>query len=185
MPPIFPAIEASVTVFVPPVPNSMHSDVSASATAADGLLPFHADRDRLFNELHTRPFPVLEQGARVSQVALLHGGNDVAAENTGISRSCVSATPFCRLSPGSSCYYQNFGGFELRWERHTEFSTYTFIHRADGPGPFQRTALSLLPRDGWLELPGKVISGLHVDVLAMPDPAPVGDVCGIILKAIG
>ena len=161
-----------MTVFVPPVPNSTHSDVSASTTAADGLLPFHADRDRLFNELHTRPFPVLEEGARVSQVALIHAGNDVVAEYRHIQVLCerYSILP---PAPGASCYYQNFGGFELRWERHTEFSTYTFIHRMDGPEPFQRTALSLLP-PGWLAgLPGKVISGLHVDVLAMPDPAPV------------
>ncbi len=172
--PIFPAIEASVTVFAPPVPNSMHSDVSASATAADGLPPFHADRDRLFNELHTRPFPVLEEGARVSQVALIHAGNDVAAEYRHIQVLCER---YSILPPalGASCYYQNFGGFELRWERHTEFSTYTFIHRMDSPEPFQRTALSLLPSDWLAGLPGKVISGLHVDVLAMPDPTPVSD----------
>ena len=119
---------------------------------------------------YTRPFPVLEQGSRVSQVALLHGGNDVAAEYRHIQTLCerYSILP---PAPGSSCYYQNFGGFELRWERHTEFSTYTFIHRVDGPEPFQRTALSLLP-PGWLaELPGEVISGLHIEIIAMPEPA--------------
>lgn len=163
-----------MTVFVPPAPTSVPSGLAVTDAAAHDLLPFHADRDRLFNELHTRPFPVLEQGARVSQLALLHGGNEVAEEYRHLQALCerYSVLP---PSSGSSCYYQNFGGFELRWERHTEFSTYTFIHRADGPGPFQRTALSLLPA-GWLAgLPGKVISGLHVDVLAMPEPAPVGD----------
>jgi hypothetical protein len=90
-------------------------------------------------------------------------------------QACVNAIPCCRRLPVRPVITRTFGGFELRWERHTEFSTYTFIHRADGPGPFQRTALSLLPA-GWLAgLPGKVISGLHVDVLAMPEPAPVGD----------
>lgn len=162
-----------MTVYVPPGPAA--TPVSPQAHADAGLLlPFHADRDRLFNELHTRPFPVLEQGARVSQVALLHGGNDVADEYRHIQALCER---YSILPPaaGSSCYYQNFGGFELRWERHTEFSTYTFIHRVDGPGPFQRTALSLLP-PAWLAgLPGKVISGLHVEVLAMPDPAPGSD----------
>lgn len=162
-----------MTVYVPPGPAATPFPPASHADAGL-LLPFHAERDRLFNELHTRPFPVLEQGSRVSQVALLHGGKNVADEYRHIQALCER---YSILPPaaGSSCYYQNFGGFELRWERHTEFSTYTFIHRVDGPEPFQRTALSLLP-PGWLAgLPGKVISGLHVEVVAMPDPAPVSD----------
>lgn len=163
-----------MTVHVPPAPSVQSDVVSVNNAMPDGLLPFHADRDRLFNELHTRPFPVLEQGARVSQLALLHSGHDVAKEYHHLQSLCER---YSVLPPaaGSSCYYQNFGSFELRWERHTEFSTYTFIHRVDGPGPFQRTALSLLP-SGWLAgLPGKVISGQHVDVLAMPSAAPNSD----------
>lgn len=162
-----------MTVFVPPASSATMATPAPSPSPAESarLLPIHADRDRLFNELHTRPFPVLEQGSRVSQVALLHGGKDVAAEYRHIQTLCerYSILP---PAPGSSCYYQNFGGFELRWERHTEFSTYTFIHRVDGPEPFQRTALSLLP-PGWLaELPGEVISGLHIEITAMPEPSP-------------
>lgn len=164
-----------MTVYVPPAPTAPRSDIPSPRLDTGSLLPIHPDRDRLFNELHTRPFPVLEQGSRVSQVALLHGGRDTAEEYAHIRVLCerYSVLP---PSPGSSCYYQNFGGFELRWERHTEFSTYTFIHRADGPEPFQRTALSLLP-PGWLaELPGEVISGLHVEIHALTDPAPTADV---------
>ncbi|MDP2226879.1 MAG: DUF3422 domain-containing protein, partial [Moraxellaceae bacterium] len=126
------------------------------------------------NELHTRPFPVLEQGSRVSQIALLHGGEDVAAEYRHLQILCerFSILP---PAPGSSCCYQNFGGFELRWERHTEFSTYMFIHRQEGADAFRHTALTLLPA-GWLAgLPGKVISGLHIDIIGMPDPAPGSD----------
>lgn len=164
-----------MTVYVPPAPSIVRPEPAPSRLDSDSLLPIHPERDRLFNELHTRPFPVLEQGARVSQVALLHGGCAVADEFAHIQVLCerYSILP---PSPGSSCYYQNFGGFELRWERHTEFSTYTFIHRVDGPEPFQRTALSLLP-PGWLSgLPGQVISGLHVEIHAMPEPSPNADV---------
>jgi uncharacterized membrane-anchored protein len=134
-------------------------------------LPFHGERERLFNELHTRPFPVMEQGARISQLALLHGGRDAGAEFRHIEALC---TRYAILppAPGASVYYQDFGGFELRWERHTEFSTYTFIHRVDGPGPFQRTALALLPPEWLAQLPGEVISGLHVEIHAMPETAP-------------
>lgn len=137
-------------------------------------LPFHADRERLFNELHTRPFPVLEQGARISQLALLHAGQAADAEFRHITALCARHG-ILPPAPGASCYYQSFGGFELRWERHTEFSTYTFIHRVDGPAPFQRTALSLLPPEWLAQLPGEVISGLHVEIHALPETAPTAD----------
>lgn len=137
-------------------------------------LPFHEARERLFNELHTRPFPVLENGARVSQLALLHGGADVAAEYAHLSLLCARHA-ILPPAPGASCYYQSFGGFELRWERHTEFSTYTFIHRREDAAPFTQTALSLLPPEWLAALPGKVISGLNIDIVAMPDEVPGSD----------
>ncbi|MBK7301288.1 MAG: DUF3422 family protein [Moraxellaceae bacterium] len=50
---------------------------------------------------------------------------------------------------GSSCYYQDFGGFELRWERHRIYD-YTVIHRADKLQPLAHTALSLYRLRGFL-----------------------------------
>lgn len=137
-------------------------------------LRFHGERERLFNELHTRPFPVLEQGARISQLALLHGGRDAQEEFRHLEALCARHA-ILPPAPGASVYYQDFGGFEVRWERHTEFSTYTFIHRVTGPGPFQRTALSLLPPEWLATLPGEVISGLHIEIHAMPEPAPTAE----------
>lgn len=140
-----------------------------AGSAVEGFaLRFHQERDRLFNELHTRPFPVLEEGVRVSQLAILHHPGSAGAEYRHIQLLCerYSVIP---PAVGSSCYYQSFGGFELRWERHTEFSTYTFIHRADKSEPFQRTALSLLPATWLAELPGEIISGQHIEVVEMPE----------------
>lgn len=144
-------------------------------TAAPETLPFHPDRDRLFNELHTRPFPVLAQGARVSQLALLHDSATVADEFSHLQQLCERlgiAVP----SSDAACHHLDFGHVELRWERHTEFSTYTVIRQpVDVAEPFTRTALSHLP-PAWLEgLPGQVISGLHVEVHAWPDTDPTAD----------
>jgi uncharacterized membrane-anchored protein len=137
-------------------------------------LNFHVDRERLFNELHTRPFPVIQEGSSVSQLALLHHGQQPDVEYEHLQALCerYSVSPPAR---GSSCYYQDFGGFELRWERHTEFSTYTVIHRADKLQPFAHTALSLLPI-AWLSgLSGEIVSGQHIDIMAMPEQASSPD----------
>lgn len=139
-----------------------------------GLLHFHQEREKLFNELHTRPFPVLETGARLSQLALLHSGHPSTAEYQHLEKLCqrYSVVP---PSTSSSCYYQSFGGFELRWERHNEFSTYTFIVNDCTSSPFAHNALALLPA-GWLaELPGEVISAQHIDLLPHPELAQSAD----------
>lgn len=163
-----------MTVYVPSAADPVLNDAEPAIVDTLTRLPIHPDRDRLFNELHTRPFPVLDNGSRISQVALLHAGREVGVEFAHLVKLCerYSVLP---PAPDSSCYYQNFGAFELRWERHTEFSTYTFIHREIGPAAFERLALNLLPT-GWLaELPGQIISGLHIDIQPMPQPELAAD----------
>jgi len=137
------------------------------------LLDFHDQRDPLFNELHTRPFPVIPSPARVSQLSVLHAEDQ---QDNGQSRKeeyrhiCALCSRYSVNPPMdvATCYYQDFGGFEFRWERHTEFSTYTFIHHLEAK-TFERTGLSLLPNEWIAELPGKVISGLHIEVEDMPE----------------
>lgn len=146
----------------------------ALPTLQESILNFHQDRERLFNELHTRPFPVVEEGSSVSQLAILHHGQHPDVEYQHLHNLCerYAVTPPAR---GSSCYYQSFGGFELRWERHTEFSTYTVIHRANKAQPFTDTALSLLPATWLAELSGQIISGQHIDIVPMPEQSSSPD----------
>jgi len=140
------------------------------------ILDFHDQRDELFNELHTRPFPVIDTQARISQLAVLHAGEDFERETyrkKAFEHLCALCSRYSINPPAedASCYYQDFGGFELRWERHTEFSTYTFIHKLASE-PFQRTALSLLPVEWLKDLPGKIISGLHLEIEKTPEVLP-------------
>ena len=162
-----------MTEFITPGYKTTQPETLASRDVP--RLQFHGDRERLFNELHTRPFPMLEQGSRVSQLAVLHSGADAGAEYRHIQTLCERYSVLPPLV-GSSCYYQNFGSFELRWERHTEFSTYTFVHRLENQAPFQHTALSLLPSAWLAEIPGKVISGLHVEIADMPKESVSPDI---------
>lgn len=56
----------------------------------------------------------------------------------------------------------------MRWERHTEFSNYTFLVPEGSVQPFEHPPIALIPID-WLQgIPGKVIAALHIEVLA-PD----------------
>ena len=131
-------------------------------------LNFHSYRDELFNELHTRPFPVIATPANISSLTVLHAKDDLESNQTReleYQHICALCKRFSAAQPAldATCYYQDFGSFEFRWENHTEFSTYTFIHHIDS-APFARTGLSPVPEEWVAELPGKVISGLHIDV---------------------
>ncbi len=47
-------------------------------------LQFHPHRGGLFNELHTRPFPVIASPARVSSLTVLHAKDDNESPQTRI-----------------------------------------------------------------------------------------------------
>jgi uncharacterized membrane-anchored protein len=71
---------------------------------------------------------------------------------------------------GATHFRAQIGGVRLKWERHGEFSGYTFIAGGDGARPFETVAAALLP-PGWLAAtPGATIAAVHAELLrAEPD----------------
>ena len=72
---------------------------------------------------------------------------------------------------GATFFTTDLGGAcKLRWERHTEAQTYTFTRPAvfaEKADPFAETnvALSVIPREWLGQLPGLVLSNVHVAML--------------------
>ncbi|RMF19531.1 MAG: DUF3422 family protein, partial [Gammaproteobacteria bacterium] len=125
-------------------------------------VPFSPGRETLFNELHNRPFPVLDVPVRVSHMALEEVA-DVEAEHAHLARLCERyAVP--PPQPEATCYYQDFGGFIVRWERHTEFSTYLVIENGAEGELFGQLALDRLPKDWLAALPGRVFSAQNLEI---------------------
>lgn len=122
----------------------------------------HPQRLALAGEVHARPFEVLEAPVRASHLALL--GPSASAELQHLARllEAHGAEP-----PGQGAIYcsRDLGGIRLRWERHSEFSTYTFLRFDTPTGPFAENAVDLVPTD-WLEqLPGQLLAAVHVAVI--------------------
>lgn len=151
----------------------MNSPQSHTPSSQHGLR-FHPEREALFNELHTRPFPVLSTPSRLTQLVLLPDTQQADAEYRHLLRLCERHAV---LPPAahSSCYYQDFGGFELRWERHTEFSTYTLVSKQVQGAPFSQDALALLPEHWLQQLPGQLLSCNHLEIIAAPETQPGPD----------
>jgi len=132
----------------------------------------HPLRAALNAEVHSRPFASLQSPQRISHLALLSGEGAAERERRHVAGLCESrgvAGP----SPDANHFYCDLGAFRLKWERHTEFSTYTFF--VAGPfsgGPFAGRAIERPPREWLAGLPGDVLVAVHLELLPASAPAP-------------
>jgi len=127
----------------------------------ENVLNVHPSRAELYEELHSRPPPLVETPCTITHIAVQIGQHERTAEHAHLSALCArfNADP---PPEGASCLYQTFDTFELRWERHTEFSTYTFIRRVLGDPLRQPSALTHIPGDWLAEMPGRATTALHL-----------------------
>jgi len=125
-------------------------------------MDLHPLKDSLINELHNRPFPVVDLPAQVSSLVFLHSG-DRQAELDKLAK-LAQFHGVESPSANADCYYQSFDRFDLRWEFHNEFSTYTVIHRGRPEQPFCTDGFSLLDSDWVANLEGQLIAANHIDL---------------------
>lgn len=135
------------------------------------LPPDHPERLVLADEVHARPPEPLEAPSRASYVAVLVEADDRERERAHIERLCERAG-VDGPAVGVTQFSASLGAVRLKWERHGEFSSYTFIARGLSPRPFTEPPSSLLP-EGWLEgVPGRTMVAAHAKLLQAPDGAP-------------
>ena len=124
------------------------------------LPPDHPDRALLAAEVHARPPEPLAAPSRASYVAVRIEGEARAAELAHISALCAQhgvAPP----GAGSTQWAANLGPLRFKWERHGEFSSYTFFTPGLSPSPFTEPVAALLPA-GWLAgVPGLTVFAAH------------------------
>ncbi len=140
----------------------------------------HPLRHALSEELHARPFAKLRAPLRATHLALLSGEDAAEAD-----RSCVAALceQFGAPPPGDgdTHFMADLGAFRLKWERHTEFSSFTFFvtppgdQRPQATDVFETKGLAGVPHE-WLEtLPGELLVGVHLSLIPKDVPIPGAD----------
>lgn len=130
----------------------------------------HPDRDAIAEEMHSRPHAELESPCAISHLAIM-----TQRESDGLEAAIAELCRRHKAPPPRHDRHHavSLGGFRLRWERHVEFVSLSFIQdrrpRAMG---FRHLPIGLLP-DGWLAgLEGELIAATHV-VIEPADPGPV------------
>lgn len=130
-------------------------------------LPEHPFRLALNDELHARPPVSLAGPTWVSHLVLVHDAGDcpvsAADEEAHLKKLCdMAQSPFGSQIHGNH-WILDAGDLLLKWERHNEFSSYTFFRpRKESDGP-RTTALEAFPRDWCAAIPGRLLVATHVE----------------------
>src|SRR5512136_1457608 len=97
----------------------------------------HESRAAILAELHARPFVPLEVPRRIYHFAFETNREQAAADRAAVARLAreSGAEP---PSPDAKFHYLILGDWRLRWEQHTEFTTYTWGTGVDAEAPFRR-----------------------------------------------
>lgn len=121
--------------------------------------PIAKDRPMALGEVHARPYPLIESPRIIVQLAFMTDGG-AAVDNAvlaALSRARGVAVP----QPDARHYVLSWGTGTLRWERHTEFSTYFY----EGPVPAQYGGeITDHPFGDGFSPPGSLISGVRLEV---------------------
>ncbi len=128
----------------------------------------HPDRQRINAEFHARPPLPLQGPTRVSHIVLLHDKEPSDSERKHLSvleqaagwRVIEESESHCMLG------YNRIEGVLVRWELHTEFSSYTLIRPLDESTNQAVTALGVLPADWLGAIPGRLLVLTHIDMHA-------------------
>lgn len=120
----------------------------------------HPLRLNLASEIHSRPFMFLEAPARISHLAIHCEDGSVAHDR--LLEALCSRFGVAAPGLGAQHFFHDFGHFRIKWERHSEFSTYSFVEPGEHEGDFALTAIRHVPSD-WLEmLQSSVIVASHI-----------------------
>ncbi len=134
----------------------------------------HPERLTLAGEVHARPPEPIDTPARATHLALLVDAAERERERLHLADLCERhdvAPPV----PGATHFRAVIGPLRLKWERHGEFSSYTFFADGADGATFDAPAAAALPV-GWLAgIPGATMAALHGTVLRLGPHEPVPD----------
>ena len=132
----------------------------------------HPQRYPLTAELHARPFAPIEAPGRAVMIAFMPEGGAAERDHEGELahlKALIDRHGGAHPAPGASHHSADLGRFRLKWERHTEFVSYTLYE--DGPADrlFDEALAPRLP-DTWLEAaPGALFAAVQVEIARAED----------------
>ncbi len=124
-------------------------------------IPEYFERRELYAELNAIAYELLAPPFELSHLVLMSDRGLVDQERQLIRELCqhFDINP---PHPNDNDFSANFGEFRLRWERHTEYSTYTIYRAAAFETPFEHPPVSYIPKEWIARLPGELLVATHI-----------------------
>ncbi|MDO9203242.1 MAG: DUF3422 family protein, partial [Hydrogenophaga sp.] len=153
--------------------------MDTSPTPQPSLLPdSDPQRELLHNEVHARPSARIRLPALIVFVAVLNEGVTREQEGDHLRRlPGLAQLPQERLQ--GNFLRLRFEEHTLKWERHTEFTRYSFVQELPegaGLGSTDPALLDgLVTPPGWLrDIPGRTVAAIKLVMLHadLPEPTP-------------
>lgn len=132
----------------------------------------HPLRFKVANELHTRPFPIMEAPCTAAFIALKQKGDSATRDPQQEFAHLVElldrhGAP--HPQPNATHYYGQIGKNLLKWEQHTEFVTYTVFNEGLDPRPFEDEVFSSFPSDWLANAPGQRVTSVSLRIETTDD----------------
>ncbi len=143
------------------------------------LFEEHPLRHALSNEVHARPPVALAAPELITYLAFLHDNGNVDEELQHLGVLALQLGQDAP-APDAAHFMLTAGEFRLKWERHSEFSAYTFFRRADPSSCHDCNALLSVPGSWRKAIPGSLIVASHVELL--PED---GDTLDRLMRTLG
>jgi len=143
----------------------MSADVLIGDGEAVRLVP-HPLRAAVLGEVHARPFTPISVPSRILHFAFDTSGTRAQADRANLTVFCTSRG-LQPPSPVEKHHRVPFGTTVLRWEQHSEFTTYTWERPADPAStPFHPDAASLALPMRLVQQPGPLLVAVDLHLLA-------------------
>ncbi|GAB4386367.1 DUF3422 family protein [Albidovulum sp.] len=132
----------------------------------------HPLRYALVNELHARPFPVIEVPGHAAFVAIkppVDAHNRPREADRAHLLDLLDRHGAAHPPEGATHHTARIGRHELKWESHTEFVTYSAFGKGLGQRPFDPAEREVFPADWMDRAPGLQIAAILVRIEPLPE----------------
>jgi len=127
----------------------------------NALPPDHPQRYPMTNELHARPFPTLTAPFQAIHLAFKCDDDEMAAQKAHLHK-LLDRYGAARPASGVQHYLGDLGRGRLKWERHTEFVSYTLFEDGPADAAFALPLDAAFPPEWLAAAPGRLISAIRV-----------------------